>query len=159
MRALIVDDSKPVRSILAKMLGDLGYACEQAADGAEALAILARSGRPDVVTVNLHMPVMNGFALIERIRGQALLKSLPIVAMSSDRAPEVVDRAIRAGAGVFVAKPSLRQRSARPSPPSAPELFPAPVPLSATRRCGFSSSMIRRRSVASSRRRSRPIRS
>ena len=105
MRALIVDDSKPVRSILAKMLGDLGYACEQAADGEEALAILARSGRPDVVTVNLHMPVMNGFALIERIRGQALLKSLPIVAMSSDRAPEVVDRAIRAGAGVFVAKP------------------------------------------------------
>ena len=105
MRALIVDDSKPVRSILAKMLGDLGYACEQAADGAEALAILARSGRPDVVTVNLHMPVMDGFALIERIRCQALLKSLPIVAMSSDRAPEVVDRAIRAGAGVFVAKP------------------------------------------------------
>ena len=105
MRALIVDDSKPVRSILAKMLVDLGYACEQAADGEEALAILARSGRPDVVTVNLHMPVMDGFALIERIRGQALLKSLPIVAMSSDRAPEVVDRAIRAGAGVFVAKP------------------------------------------------------
>ena len=105
LRALIVDDSKPVRSILAKMLVDLGYACEQAADGEEALAILASSGRPDVVTVNLHMPLMDGFALIERIRGQALLKSLPIVAMSSDRAPEVVDRAIRAGAGVFVAKP------------------------------------------------------
>ena len=105
MQALIVDDSKPVRSILAKMLTDLGYACEHAADGEEALAILARSGRPDVVTVNLHMPVMDGFTLIGRIRGEAAWKSLPIVAVSSDRAPEVVDRAIRAGAGVFVAKP------------------------------------------------------
>jgi len=105
MRALIVDDSKPVRSILAKMLVELGYACEHACDGEEALAILARSGRPDVVTVNLHMPVMDGFTLIERIRGQTAWRSLPIVAMSSDRAPEAVDRAIRAGAGVFVAKP------------------------------------------------------
>jgi two-component system chemotaxis response regulator CheB len=105
IRALIVDDSKPVRSILAKMLVDLGYECDQAGDGEEALAILARGSRPDVVTVNLHMPVMDGFAFIERIRGQTAFKSLPVVAMSSDRSPEVVDRAIRAGADVFVAKP------------------------------------------------------
>jgi hypothetical protein len=61
MRALIVDDSKPVRSILAKMLVDLGYECEQASDGQEALLILGRGWRPDVATVNLHMPVMDGF--------------------------------------------------------------------------------------------------
>jgi two-component system chemotaxis response regulator CheB len=105
MRALIVDDSKPVRSILARMLVDLGYECDQAADGEEALAILARGGRTDVVTVNLHMPVMDGFAFIERLRGNVLLKSLPIVAMSSDSTAAVVERAIRSGAGVFVAKP------------------------------------------------------
>lgn len=105
MRALIVDDSKPVRSILARMLVDLGYECDQAADGEEAIAILTRGARPDVVTVNLHMPVMDGFAFIERLRGNVLLKSLPIVAMSSDSTPDVVNRAIRAGAGVFVAKP------------------------------------------------------
>ena len=105
LRALIVDDSKPVRSILAKMLVDLGYECDQAGDGEEGLAILTRGIRPDVVTVNLHMPVMDGFAFIERLRGHALWKRLPIVAMSSDSSPEVVERAIRAGAGVFVAKP------------------------------------------------------
>ena len=105
LRALIVDDSKPVRSILAKMLVDLGYECDQAGDGEEGLAILTRGIRPDVVTVNLHMPVMDGFAFIERLRGHALWKRLPIVAMSSDSSQEVVERAIRAGAGVFVAKP------------------------------------------------------
>jgi CheY-like chemotaxis protein len=46
LRALIVDDSKPVRSILAKMLVDLGYECEQAADGQEALLVLGRSRCP-----------------------------------------------------------------------------------------------------------------
>ena len=105
MRALIVDDSKPVRSILAKMLVDLGYECEQASDGQEALLILGRGWRPDVATVNLHMPVMDGFEFLTRMRGEASWRGLPVVAVSSDRAPETVDRAIRAGAGVFVAKP------------------------------------------------------
>lgn len=105
LRALIVDDSKPVRSILAKMLVDLGYECEQAADGQDAVLILSRGRCPDLVTINLHMPVMDGFELLGRLRREPVWKGLPVVAMSSDRAPETVDRAIRAGAGVFVAKP------------------------------------------------------
>lgn len=105
MRALIVEDSKPVRSILARILSDLGYDCDQAGDGEEALAILARGVRPDMVTVNLHMPVLDGFGFLERLRGQAAWRHLPVMAISSDSASAVVDRAIRAGAGVFVAKP------------------------------------------------------
>ena len=105
VRALVVDDSKPVRSILVRILGDLGFDCLQAADGREALEILAREGRPDLVTVNLHMPVMDGFELMGRIRGVSALKGLPLVAVSSVHDPGMIGQALAAGAGAFVAKP------------------------------------------------------
>jgi len=105
VRALVVDDSKPVRSILTKILGDLGFACKQAADGREALDVLACDGRPDVVTVNLHMPVMDGFTLMGRIRALPALKGLPLVAVSSEQDRSVIQKAVSCGAGAFVAKP------------------------------------------------------
>jgi len=105
VRALIVDDSKPVRGILARVLSDLGYECDQAADGREATECLARGPRPDVVTVNLNMPVMDGFALMEWIRGRPELARLPLVAVSSEQGSETVARALRAGAATFVPKP------------------------------------------------------
>ncbi len=105
MRALIVDDSKPVRGILARVLSDLGYECDQAADGEEATRRLAGGPRPDVVTVNLNMPVMDGFALMAWIRGKPEFARLPLVAVSSEQGTETVARALRAGAATFVPKP------------------------------------------------------
>jgi two-component system chemotaxis response regulator CheB len=105
VRALVVDDSKPVRSILTRILGDLGFACKQAADGREALDLLACDGRPDVVTVNLNMPVMDGFTLMGRIRALPALKGLPLVAVSSEQDRSVIQKAVSCGAGAFVAKP------------------------------------------------------
>jgi len=105
MRAIVVDDSKPVRSILCKILGDLGMTCRQASHGNEALDVIAREGRPDLVTVNLHMPVMNGFELMGKIRAQAALQGLPMVAVSSEQDRVEIARAMACGAGAFVAKP------------------------------------------------------
>lgn len=105
MRALIVDDSKPVRGILARVLGDLGFTCEQAEHGREATAALERGPRPDLVAVNLHMPVMDGFELMAWIRSRPTLAGARIVAVSSDQDPAVVSRALAAGAAAFVAKP------------------------------------------------------
>jgi len=105
MRAIVVDDSKPVRSILCKILGDLGLTCQQASDGHEALDVIAREGRPDLVTVNLHMPVMNGFELMEKIRAQSALRGLPMVVVSSEQDRVEIARALACGAGAFVAKP------------------------------------------------------
>ena len=58
MRALVVDDSKPSRSIVSRTLRELAFDCAEATNGAEALEALAAGGRPDIVTVNWHMPVM-----------------------------------------------------------------------------------------------------
>jgi two-component system chemotaxis response regulator CheY len=71
MRALIVDDSKSSRSIVARTLRGARFECLEAANGAEALDVLAATGRPDVVTVNWHMPVMDGIELVKRLRATA----------------------------------------------------------------------------------------
>lgn len=105
MRALIVDDSKPVRGILARVLGDLGFACEQAENGRDATTALERAPCPALVVVNIHMPVMDGFELMAWIRSRATLGGARIVAVSSDQDPAIVTRALAAGAAAFVAKP------------------------------------------------------
>lgn len=105
MRALIVDDSKPVRGILARVLGELGFACEQAEHGRDATAALERAPCPALVVVNIHMPVMDGFELMAWMRSRATLGGARIVAVSSDQDPAIVTRALAAGAAAFVAKP------------------------------------------------------
>ena len=79
--------------------------CGQAADGREASAILASAPRPDLVTINLHMPVMDGFELLRWIRGRAEFARVPLVAVSSESDPASVARAMAAGAGAFIPKP------------------------------------------------------
>ena len=105
LRALIVDDSKPVRSILAKMLVDLGYECDQAGDGEEGLAILARGIRPDVVTVNLHMPVMDGLEATAHLRAGPRGDEALVVGLTAAVLPEDLAACARAGMVGVVAKP------------------------------------------------------
>ena len=83
MRALVVDDSKPSRSIVARVLRDLAFECTEAANGAEALDLVASAGLPDLVTINWHMPVMDGIELIRRLRSNPATRKLPLVMIST----------------------------------------------------------------------------
>ncbi len=113
MRALIVDDSKPSRSIVARVLRDQGFDCAEAANGAEALAALAAGPLPDLVTVNWHMPVMDGIELVRRIRGTAALRRLRLLMVSTEGDADRVATAIAAGADDFLAKPFTPEGLAR----------------------------------------------
>ncbi|MFM8498058.1 MAG: chemotaxis-specific protein-glutamate methyltransferase CheB, partial [Planctomycetia bacterium] len=105
VNALIVDDSKPARTILARALAALDLECHEAANGREALDLLPRIARPDVVTVNLHMPEMDGIELITRLRREPAWRSLKLVMVSGEQDPGRVAAALEAGADRFVAKP------------------------------------------------------
>lgn len=113
MRALIVDDSKPARSIVARTLQGLNFACTEAGNGAEALAALAASGRPDVVTVNWHMPVMDGLELVKRLRGDPALRDLPILMISTEHEQARIAAARAAGIDDYLAKPFTAAALAR----------------------------------------------
>ena len=105
MRALIVDDSKPVRSIVARTLRGLRFDCQEAANGEEALAALAAGGRPDVVTVNWHMPVMDGLELVRRLRTAGPHHDLPLLMISTEHERSRVDLAFSTGVDAYLAKP------------------------------------------------------
>lgn len=105
MRALVVDDSKPSRSIVARVLRDLRFECVEAANGAEALELLASGGRPDLVTINWHMPVMDGIELIKRLRGSRAHRDLRLLMISTESDRGRIEQALAAGADDFVSKP------------------------------------------------------
>lgn len=113
MRALIVDDSKPSRSILARSLSALKFECVEAANGAEALALLAASPMPDVVTLNWQMPVLDGIATLRRLRADRGLRGLKVLMVSTESDPGRIEEALAAGADDFLAKPFTPQALGR----------------------------------------------
>ncbi|PQP00204.1 chemotaxis response regulator protein-glutamate methylesterase [Massilia phosphatilytica] len=106
IRVLVVDDSNSVRALLMHILGTApGLAVVGcAADGEEALK-LARELRPDVITMDLHMPRMDGFEAIRRIMRECPTR-IVVVSGSDDRAEvDASFRSIEAGALVLVRRP------------------------------------------------------
>ncbi len=113
MRALIVDDSKPSRSIVSRVLRELNFECAEAANGAEALDVLATQARPDIVTINWHMPVMDGLELIRRLRGDPATRGLRLLMISTEHDREQIATALATGADDYVSKPFTSDLLAR----------------------------------------------
>ncbi len=113
MRALVVDDSKPSRSIVARTLRDLRFDCDEASNGAEAIERLTAGPRPDLVTVNWHMPVMDGIELVRRLRSHPRHRDLKLLMISTESDRGRIETAIAAGADDFVSKPFTPDALAR----------------------------------------------
>ena len=79
---LVVDDSQKTRNLLLKFLTGLGYSVQLAESGGEAER-LAQSERPELILMDLRMPVVDGFETSARIRSHAELSEVPILALSS----------------------------------------------------------------------------
>ncbi|PWB66591.1 MAG: hybrid sensor histidine kinase/response regulator [Bradyrhizobiaceae bacterium] len=101
---LFVDDSAFFRNMLAPVLKAAGYDVTAVGGADEALAILKRGQRFDVVVSDIEMPGMNGFELAEAIRADARTAQTPIIALSSITSPATIERGRQAGFHDFVAK-------------------------------------------------------
>ncbi|MDA8282860.1 MAG: response regulator [Actinomycetota bacterium] len=104
MQALVVDDSKAVRSILTRILGELGFGVAQAADGVEALAEL-RKMKPDLALVDWNMPHLNGLELVVAIRRQGTYDGVKLMMVTTESETHQMVRALDAGADEYVMKP------------------------------------------------------
>ena len=105
MRAFVIDDSKPVRSILAKMLQTMDFETTEAQDGQQALDYLAQRPKPDVFLVNWNMPILNGLEFIRSIKANAAYTDIPMLVVSAETRDETKAQASRAGARGFLDKP------------------------------------------------------
>jgi two-component system, chemotaxis family, chemotaxis protein CheY len=105
MHALVVDDSRAMRSILARLMTDLGFEVSQAGDGAEALAVLESGVRPDVALVDWNMPVMDGLTFIKNVRARDDLRDMSLMMVTTESEHGQIVRALAAGAHEYVIKP------------------------------------------------------
>jgi CheY-like chemotaxis protein len=81
-RILVVDDDNDARVVVARRAAEFGASVAQASNGEEALAV-ARAQRPDLVLLDLMMPVMDGFAVMDAMRDDPTLRDVPIVVVTA----------------------------------------------------------------------------
>jgi two-component system chemotaxis response regulator CheY len=105
MLALVVDDSRAMRSILTRLMTNLGFDVAQAGDGAQALEVLDAGSRPDVVLVDWNMPVMDGLTFIKRVRAREDLRDIALMMVTTESERNNIVRALAAGAHEYVVKP------------------------------------------------------
>ncbi len=100
-RVLVVDDDEGIRDMLAMALADEGYQVDTAAHGAAALAVLD-AATPDVILLDMRMPIMDGWEFARRYRERPG-EHAPIVVVTAAR--DAGDRAAQVEANGFLAKP------------------------------------------------------
>jgi len=88
---LIVDDDPDIRDAVGECLRYEGYDVHSAADGRDALDRLEYGLRPDVILLDLMMPVLNGFDVLEALKSRPEWKSIPVVIVSANRGYEAED--------------------------------------------------------------------
>ena len=101
---LVVEDQEDNRQILRDLLGNAGYELTEAENGEEAIAAVAKR-RPDLILMDIQLPVMDGYAATRRIRTNPDLKSVPIIAVTSYALAGDEDKALEAGCNGYVSKP------------------------------------------------------
>ena len=108
MRALVIDDSKSIRSILTKILVEIGFSVSEAANGLEALEVIKQE-KADLALVDWNMPDMNGFEFIQEVRKDNTYKDMKLMMVTTETEMNKVVEALEAGANEYVMKPFTKE--------------------------------------------------
>jgi CheY-like chemotaxis protein len=100
---LVVDDDPDIRDMIGQALELEGWSVVGAANGEEALRVARRGPRPDVILLDLMMPVMNGWEFMDEQRRDSVLATIPVVLISGDE--RLTEKAARARVAGFLKKP------------------------------------------------------
>jgi two-component system, cell cycle response regulator DivK len=103
MRVLIVEDNEMNRDMLKRRLQFRGFEVDCAADGAEGLE--AAASMPDVILMDMSLPVIDGWEATRRLKAEEATKAIPVVALTAHALKEDQERALRAGCDGFHPKP------------------------------------------------------
>lgn len=105
-KILVVDDYDDVREMYAEYLEHMGYEVQTARNGQEALDA-ARESPPDVILMDLSLPVLSGWDATQRLKTDAATRDIPVMALTGHVFAPSAERAREAGCDAFIAKPAL----------------------------------------------------
>ena len=103
-RILVVEDQEDNRQILRDLLSSAGFEMIEAENGQEALDAVARK-RPDLILMDIQLPVMDGYEATRRIKADAALKAIPVIVVTSYALSGDETKARAAGCDDYVTKP------------------------------------------------------
>jgi two-component system cell cycle response regulator DivK len=101
---LVVEDQEDNRQILRDLLGSVGFRMIEAHDGEQALTV-ARSERPNLILMDIQLPILDGYEATRSIKRDPELKHIPVIAVTSYALSGDEERAGEAGCDGYVAKP------------------------------------------------------
>jgi two-component system chemotaxis response regulator CheY len=105
-RILVVDDSSMIRALFRHSLANAKeYRIREARNGQEALDAIAADGEPDIIFLDVNMPVMDGLEFLATSAGAGLVERVPVVIVSTEGREEDVQRGLDAGARAYLRKP------------------------------------------------------
>lgn len=107
--ALVVDDSRAMRSIIGKFLRELGFEVHEAASGLDALVRIRQIEGLSLVLVDWNMPEMDGCEFLKRVRQEEAFHDIPIMMVTTESEMEQVAVALDAGANEYLMKPFDKQ--------------------------------------------------
>ena len=101
---LVVEDQEDNRQILRDLLGNAGYEMFEAENGADALTAVAAK-RPDLILMDIQLPIMDGYEATRRLKADPATKSIPIIVVTSYALSGDESKARSSGCDAYVTKP------------------------------------------------------
>lgn len=102
-KILIVEDDKFLRELIAKKLSEGGFIVEEASDGEEGIRKI-KEGRPDLILLDLILPSIDGFEVLEKIKKDLETKPIPVIILSNLGQKEDIERGLKLGAFDYLVK-------------------------------------------------------
>ncbi|MCM2358376.1 MAG: response regulator [Geobacteraceae bacterium] len=103
-KILVVEDNDQNRTLISDVLEYYGYTVVEAMDGADGVA-KAREQLPDLILLDIQMPVMNGFTALQALRDDPLMREIRVIALTSFAMKGDRERIMAAGFQGYIAKP------------------------------------------------------
>ena len=103
-RILVVEDQEDNRNILRDLLNSAGYEIIEVGDGKAAL-VAAKTQHPDLILMDIQLPVMDGYEATRQIKADPTLRSIPVIAVTSYALGGEEEKARAAGCDLYVTKP------------------------------------------------------
>ncbi|AUX43400.1 Fis family transcriptional regulator [Sorangium cellulosum] len=105
-KILLVEDSSTVRQQVGILLSGAGYSTVEADNGRDAVAaVTAHAGDLAMIIADVNMPVMNGIEMLHSLREKNLASGVPILMLTTEGQPELIEKARKAGAKGWIIKP------------------------------------------------------
>jgi len=102
-KVLIIEDDKFLRELIARKISEEGYEVFESADGTDGLA-KTREVKPDLILLDLILPVVDGFEVLARLKKEKDLSSIPVIILSNLGQKEDVEKGLKLGAAGYLIK-------------------------------------------------------